>query len=460
MRKIFVLLAALLLAGAPAFAQSNDSSQGSTISELPQQTTIQDTDWFVFDAMSQPVGSRTSKIYASDVFNYINGKSPLGAPEPANQFLGGPCSGSPVQAAFRPLCGSDLPLPGASSLGGVESIAVVSHQFLTGISTSGVPSAAQPAAADLSDGVIGTGPIMLGTSAANTMWGNWGSSSASAAAKSMPSCPDTTGNHLNYISGTGITCGTSVAALAIGQSLSGCGTSGFVLYNNAGVVGCQSAAGGGNVSNTGTPTSGQVAVWTNATTIQGVSTLGVSAGGTGAATLTGVLKGNGTSALSAATAGTDFVAPGTATTFTATQTLNGSSSAFGAVLLNAAETATVSATAATGTITYNVNSQSVLYYTTSATANWTLNVQFSAGTSLNTALATGQSVTIVFLVTNGASPFFQSAFQIDGSAVTPKWQGGSAPAAGDASSVDIYTYTIIKTGSAAYSVFASMTQFK
>jgi hypothetical protein len=38
--------------------------------------------------------------------------------------------------------------------------------------------------------------------------------------------------------------------------------------------------------------------------------LPVASGGSGAATLTGVLKGNGTSAFTAATAGTDFVAPG------------------------------------------------------------------------------------------------------------------------------------------------------
>jgi len=49
-------------------------------------------------------------------------------------------------------------------------------------------------------------------------------------------------------------------------------------------------------------------------------TLGVARGGTGVTTITGVIKGNGTSAFSAATAGTDFVAPGTATTFTAQQT--------------------------------------------------------------------------------------------------------------------------------------------
>jgi hypothetical protein len=49
-------------------------------------------------------------------------------------------------------------------------------------------------------------------------------------------------------------------------------------------------------------------------------TLPVGNGGSGVTTITGVIKGNGTSAFSAATAGTDFVAPGTATTFTAQQT--------------------------------------------------------------------------------------------------------------------------------------------
>ena len=55
-------------------------------------------------------------------------------------------------------------------------------------------------------------------------------------------------------------------------------------------------------------------------------TLGVANGGTGATTLTGVLKGNGTSAFTAATAGTDYVAPGTATTFTALQQFQGGAS--------------------------------------------------------------------------------------------------------------------------------------
>lgn len=188
--------------------------------------------------------------------------------------------------------------------------------------------------------------------------------------------------------------------------------------------------------------------------------IGVPYGGTGAATLTGVLKGNGTSALSAATAGTDFVAPGTATTFTATQTFNGTSSAVAMVLADAAETVTVSATAATGTINYDVTTQSVLYYTTNASANWTVNFRGSSGTSLNTLMATGQSITVAFLVTQGATAYYNNAVTIDGNSVTPKYQGGTAWSAGNASAIDAYIYTIIKTASATFTVLASQTQFK
>jgi hypothetical protein len=146
-------------------------------------------------------------------------------------------------------------------------------------------------------------------------------------------------------------------------------------------------------------------------------------------------------------------------TWTGTQTFNGTSSIFGTVLLNAAETTTVSATAATGTINFYVNSQSVLYYTSNASANWTLNVAFSSGTSLNTAMSTGQTVTIAFLVTQGTTAYYENVFQIDGTNVTPKWQGGTAPSKGNASGIDVYTYTITKTASATYTVLASQTQF-
>jgi hypothetical protein len=157
-----------------------------------------------------------------------------------------------------------------------------------------------------------------------------------------------------------------------------------------------------------------------ATSLTPTNALGVAYGGTGATTLTGVLKGNGTSAFTAATAGTDYVAPGTATTFTALQTFAGTTSNADLKTSNILEVATVSATAATGTIDYDVTTQSVLYYTTDASGNFTVNFRGSSGTSLDTIMATGESLSATFLVTNAATAYYNSAVTVDGSSVTPE----------------------------------------
>ena len=123
------------------------------------------------------------------------------------------------------------------------------------------------------------------------------------------------------------------------------------------------------------------------------------------------------------------------------------------------ETTTISATAATGTINFDALTQPILYYTTNASANWTLNIRGNSTTSMNTAMATGQTMTIAFMVTQGATPYYNSALTIDGTSVTPKWQNGLAPTAGFASSIDTYTYTITKTASATFTVLATQTKF-
>jgi hypothetical protein len=74
-------------------------------------------------------------------------------------------------------------------------------------------------------------------------------------------------------------------------------------------------------------------------------------------------------------------------------------------------------------------------------------------------MAIGQSMTVAFLVTNGTTAYRPTVFQVDGTAVTPKWQGGTAPTAGNASSIDVYVFTIIKTASATFTVLASQTKF-
>lgn len=125
------------------------------------------------------------------------------------------------------------------------------------------------------------------------------------------------------------------------------------------------------------------------------------------------------------------------------------------VLVSPEERMTVSATAATGTINFDADTQGVLYYTSNASADWTLNVRGSGSTTLNSKLATGDSTTVAFLVTNGATAYKHSALTIDGSAQTVKWSGGTAPAAGNASAIDAYSFTIIKTASATFTVLGA-----
>lgn len=124
------------------------------------------------------------------------------------------------------------------------------------------------------------------------------------------------------------------------------------------------------------------------------------------------------------------------------------------------ENATVSATAATGTVNYDLlTNGAVTYFTSNASGNWTLNLRGDGSTTLNSVMSTGTSLTIAFLVTNGGTAYYQTALQVDGNAITPKWQNGAAPSSGNINSIDIYSITIIKTGSATFTALASQTKF-
>jgi hypothetical protein len=123
------------------------------------------------------------------------------------------------------------------------------------------------------------------------------------------------------------------------------------------------------------------------------------------------------------------------------------------------ETASIVASPATGTINIDFSTNPTVYYTSDATNNWTLNVRGTSGVTLNDTLATGQIATVTFLATIGVTQKRPTVFQVDGSAVTPKWMGGTAPSAGNASSIDAYTLAIIKTGSAAFTMLASQSRF-
>jgi len=111
-------------------------------------------------------------------------------------------------------------------------------------------------------------------------------------------------------------------------------------------------------------------------------------------------------------------------------------------------------TSTSGTLNVDMGVQGVLYLTNSQAANRTINFQ-----NTNALMSVGQSITVSVLATQGGTAYYFSTVQVDGSAVTPKWSDGSAPTAGNASGIDAYTFTIIKTANATFTVLASVTQY-
>ena len=147
-------------------------------------------------------------------------------------------------------------------------------------------------------------------------------------------------------------------------------------------------------------------------------------------------------------------------TYTTKQTFAGSTTSFGSTFYAGTEILTVTSAVATGIINFDLTTQGILYTTANAGAAWIVNFRANSTTSLNSIMSISESISAIYMVTQGATAYFNTSVTIDGTAVTPRWQGGTAPTAGNTSSIDVYAYTIIKTASSTYTVLASQTQFK
>jgi|Laugrespbdmm15dd_1035085.scaffolds.fasta_scaffold03071_2 hypothetical protein len=157
---------------------------------------------------------------------------------------------------------------------------------------------------------------------------------------------------------------------------------------------------------------------------------------------------------------TQIISPNVDATFLATLvTLAGNQTLTSKTLKGPFEFVTVSPSAPATTLQYDVMTQGILYYTGNATTNFTWNIRGNAGTTLNALLPIGQSVTCVLVVTNGATPYYPTAFTVDGSTITPKYPGGSAITGGSTSALDVYTLTLIKTASATYTALVSQIKY-
>lgn len=205
--------------------------------------------------------------------------------------------------------------------------------------------------------------------------------------------------------------------------------------------------------------SGQTLVYNGTNWVNTAETGDVSAVSAG----TGITVTNGTGPIPSVAVDTTLVAT-TSNTMTLSNktltspTVNGAT-INSSILVGPEERCNVVASAATGTINIDTITAGTWYYTSNAGANHTLNLRGSSTTSLNNLLATGDSQTIVWLNTNGATPYYVSAVQVDTVSQTVKWQNGTAPSAGNASSIDAYVFTVIKTAASTYTVFGTQTKF-
>jgi hypothetical protein len=128
------------------------------------------------------------------------------------------------------------------------------------------------------------------------------------------------------------------------------------------------------------------------------------------------------------------------------------------VIRGVEEDVNVVASAATGTINFDISTASIWYYTSNASANHTLNFRYSSGATLSSVLEVGDAITLVWMNTNGATAYYPSTIQIDGSTVTPKVP--ATISAGNASAIDVYTFTIIKTAATpTYTVLETQQKF-
>jgi hypothetical protein len=262
-------------------------------------------------------------------------------------------------------------------------------------------------------------------------------------------------SQVNVLAGTGLSGGGNLAAnvtLAIANTTVAAGT-----YGNATAVSTFTVNAQGQL----TAASNTVISIPN-TQVTGLGTM--STQNASAVAITGGDANSVTMALVTINSGNAVFTTANATNSTITNLASGNATITGGSFANTVannsnrELVTINANGAANTINFDVKTSQVLLYTGNASANVTINIRGDSGTTLNNTISNNQSVTVAFGMTNNATARYVSLTQIDGSNVTPKWQGG-APTGGTANSTEVYVYNIVKTGTNTYTVLASKTAF-
>jgi hypothetical protein len=176
-----------------------------------------------------------------------------------------------------------------------------------------------------------------------------------------------------------------------------------------------------------------------------------------------IVTGTSTAVVATPAASSGGLSASTDNIFTARQNFVGNTAATAIRIFNATEQMVVSGTilgsSGNSTVQIDVANSAVYYFTSIPVSNWTINFRMSPSASLNSAMANNESVSTVVMVTQGTTAYYANLTQIDGTAVIPKWQDALAPTSGNASSVDIYNYNIIKTANGTFTVLGSQSRF-
>jgi len=142
-------------------------------------------------------------------------------------------------------------------------------------------------------------------------------------------------------------------------------------------------------------------------------------------------------------------------------TLTGTQTLANKTIKTVKENVTIVATAPPTIVNFDVATQPILWYNSNTTANFTINIrgEGTTPTTLNSLLSVGESITANLFVQNGTTPYYPTAYQIDGVAVTPLYQGGIPYTTGSQFATDLYVIFIIKTAASTYKLFVSQTKF-
>ena len=139
-------------------------------------------------------------------------------------------------------------------------------------------------------------------------------------------------------------------------------------------------------------------------------------------------------------------------------TFSSSSASFGGGVLQETfhnDTSAVSGTHNHDALTYGM----VWNGSTNAGGSFVINLRGDASTTFDSLIDIGKVTTMTIYSANNNASNYMTAFQIDGSAQTIKYSGGSAPSAATGSGVDVYSLTILKTAANTYSIFGNFTNF-